>query len=214
MEVFHFLIYSIGKFQASDDNKRKVLDNVIYLIRFPTMDQVDFFKSVATSRILAPEEALDVALHIKESTPRNKLPFSDKRRVGTWKEQLFTCSYDGQTQSCYSLQVTCNVQGNAEVASVYFVNGTSGNPINSLILASTNALRITKLENRRHCGQQLYEAIFDPPVKLQSGNHIIKLQGNGYFNAARLSGQNLLKYSFVTLSIQGNSWPDDRGVQT
>ena len=105
--------------------KGKFLIIVIYLIRFPTMDQVDFFKSVATSRILAPEEALDVALHIKESTPRNKLLFSEKRRVGTWKEQFFPCSYYDQVQVGNSLQAICNVQGHAEVASVYFIDNAA-----------------------------------------------------------------------------------------
>ena len=78
-----FAYFCILLFQPNDKNKRKVLADVLYLVRFPTMELDDFCKTVGNSGIWTAEEALDVLLHMKESTPCNKLVFSDKLRFGT-----------------------------------------------------------------------------------------------------------------------------------
>ena len=197
-------ISTYALFQTNDENKRKVLGDVIYLIRFPTMDPDEFVKDVATSAVLTPEEALDIVIHVKKSKPRNTLPFSDKPRTGTWREQLFNCSYHYESAG-YSLDQYFNLQGNAEVASVYFLNA-SGYSITNLSLQSAKA-RIKPIENRQHCGRQLNEAVFDPPVKLQSGSHMVSVNcGGSYFNFFSATGHNTLQFKPITITMNAKSW--------
>ena len=164
----------------------------------------EFVKDVAKSAVLTPEEALDIVLHVKKSTPRNKLPFSDKPRVGTWQEQLFNCLYYNQLGTYNSFKQYFNLQGNAEVASVYFLNASNYNNI-ELTLQSTST-RIKVLENRHHCGQQLYEAVFEPPVKLQSGSHVVSIYSDNYFNVEQVSGQHTLQFKGATITMNDNPW--------
>ena len=165
----------------------------------------EFVKDVAKSPVLTPEEALDIVLHVKKSTPRNKLPFSDKPRVGTWQEQLFNCSYYSQLGTYNSFNQYFNLQGNAEVVSIYFLNASNYNNI-KLTLQSTST-RIRVLENRHQCGQQLYEAVFEPPVKLQSGGYSVSFYcGGNYFSVLQVTGQNTLQFNRATITMDYNPW--------
>ena len=65
---------------------------------------------------------------------------------------------------------------------------------------------ICKLENRRHKGFQLYEAIFHPPVHLQSGTSsiIFTRSGCGYHRVIR--GRQVVQNEDVTITINNFPW--------
>ena len=118
-------------FQPNDQNKRKILGGALYLIRFPTMDQNDLFKTVGTSRVLTAEETLDIALHLKELTPLNKLNFPDDSRIGTYQEHFFANTRClGQpyiTSGCAQQYVSFNIpKGQLSISSVFFLDVNAG----------------------------------------------------------------------------------------
>ena len=172
------------------------------------MDSDEFVKDVAKSSVLTPEEALDIVLHAKKSTPRNKVPFSDKFRAGTWQDQLFTCSYYNQYEEYYGFNENFHLQGPVEVKSVYYLIPIGySNTNTSIRLDSINITRFKILENRQHCGQQLSEAMFDPPVKLGTGSHTMSINcGGGNQQLIQVTGQNTLQFRRATITMNSNIW--------
>ena len=175
------------------------------------MEQDDFFKTVGTSKVLTAEESFDIALHMKELTPHNKLSFQCEPRVGIWQEHLFTnARYNAQVNVGNPIQQQLSFkvpQGQIVISSVYFFN-VSGHQWSVHL---TRNAKVSKLENRLHQGQQLYEAVFNPPVSLRSGTHMIKFTGittggYGYYNATQIYGQYILQYKDVTISMPNNNW--------
>ena len=200
------LIHVLIHLQLTDENKRKVLGDVLYQIRFPTMDLNDFCKTVGSSRVLTSEEAFDVVLRMKESTPRNKLTFLDTPRIITWQELFYTNAQYGYEQCLHSCQQSVNIsQGHLKVSSVYFID-IYGMQTDRVHLSKYGNVRT--LQNRLHQGQQLYEAVFDPPVRLNPGDNTITFSKSdgGYFNAIQVTGQNTLQYKDVTVTMPGNPW--------
>ena len=196
--------------QLTDENKRKVLGDVLYLIRFPTMDDKDFCKNVGTSRVLTAEENLDIVLHLNELTPHNKINFPREPRLGTEQEHFFTnaCYHDQHNTYTTSFQQTVllNIaKGQISISSVYLMGVTEGQ---FSVHVSTRNGNVRKVENRLHQGYQLYEAVFDPPVRIKSGNHDIQfrsLPGSSIY-VTRVQGQNTIQHKDVTFSMASNPW--------
>ena len=180
------------------------------------MEQDDFCKTVGNSGILTAEEALDVLLHMKELTPRNKLAFSDKQRSGTWTEHFLTnTKYHIQngslpaTSSSFSQSVDFNIpKGNIIVSCIFFINCAEAR-IDYVVL-NRNRGNVRKLENRLHQGYQLYEAVFYPPVTVTPGSHTIIFSNNWgtEFGATKVSGQNTLQFRDIIIDVSkaGGPW--------
>ena len=169
------------------------------------MEQDDFCTTVGASRVLTAEEALDVVLHMKNATTRNKLTFSGELRVGTWTDNFFTDTilyhHGGYRQQ---QQFTLTIpKGQIVISSVYFLNASG----NQLLVHLTRNGNVRKLENRLYQGQQLYEAVFDPPVRVKSGDHVITFTyaANEYITT-RIEGQNTLQYKDITISMIRKYW--------
>ena len=85
-----------------------------------------FCTTVSSSQILTAEEALDILLQRKGSTPRKKLAFSDELRVGAWTEHLFTSAWYHSYQQIRSpVEQAMNFEitdGNIRVDKIYFIN--------------------------------------------------------------------------------------------
>lgn len=196
----------------NDDNKREVLGDVIHQIRFPVISLDDFFQTVANSDVLSAAEALDVALTIKNYTPRNKVSFSNKPREGTWIEKFFTgvqlstsCTKYNSTHQFY-LSVPA---GNVLISSMYFLN--LNNDQNLTMSLNKTAGTIHKLENRSHEGHQLYECTFDSPVTLTAGYAQFSFlhcsgycTGSGY--CTQIRGATTLTHKDITFTPQNNPW--------
>ena len=172
------------------------------------MEQDDFFKTVGTSKVLTAEETLDIALHMKELAPHNKLTFPNKKRIGTWMDHFFTnarfCSYVNSYQFQQDFSITIPPKVRIVISSIYFLNVNGY----QLSVNFTRTGNVRKLENRLHQGQQLYEAVFDPPVRVGSGNHVITFTNPtaGYYQGSQIQGQNNLQYRDVTISIPSTRW--------
>ena len=170
------------------------------------MEQDDFFKTVGTSKVLTAEESFDIALHIKELTPHNKLSFKCEPRVGTWDEHMFT-------DACYCTPVNTNHirqqfmlhvrQGRIFISSIYLLNASG----HELSVNFTRDGNVRQLENRLHQGQQLYEAVFHPPVPARSGNHVINFTSTrGLFSATQIQGKNTSQHKDVSISTLSHTW--------
>ena len=181
------------------------------------MELDDFCAAVGTSRVLTGEEALDVVLHMKNATPHNRLTFSDKLRVNTWTDQFFTDAYlfdhmyvGTNVQQYFSITIP---KGQIVISSIYFINFEG----HQLSVNFTRDGNVRKLENRLHQGQQLYEAVFNPPVPVKSGNHMITFSCTGatsggtyeYYNAptaTQLKGSTSLRYKDAVITVPENNW--------
>ena len=173
------------------------------------MEQDDFFKTVGTSKVLTAEETLDIALHMKELAPHNKLTFPNKKRIGTWMDHFFSnvCFYSyvrvgSRLQQNFSITIP---KVRIDISSIYFLN-VSRTQL-SVNFTSRNG-NVRKLENRLHQGQQLYEAVFDPPVRVGLGNHTITFTNptGGYYQGSQIQGQSTLQDKDVTISIPSSCW--------
>ena len=182
-------------FQVTDQNKRQVLGDLIYLIRFPNMDADEFIRSVSSAEVLTTEESLNLILLKKGSTPKKELSFSSVERCGAWTEEFFKGlsieqQYDfeygfqygyrhgNQPQAFHSntgstllitsvpFQINYGKNKDIYVKSVFLINDTNYEFSNVRLLDSEG--KISRLENRTYVGCQLYEAVFNPKVIMQS----------------------------------------------
>ena len=72
----------------TDQNKRKVLGDLIYLIRFPNMDVDEFILSVSNTELLTTEESDSLITSMKGSTPDKELAFLSVEQSSPWMEEF------------------------------------------------------------------------------------------------------------------------------
>ena len=175
-------------FQVTVQNKRQVLGDVIYLIRFPNMDADDFIRSVSSAEVLTTEESLSLILLMKGSTPKKELAFSSVERSGAWTEEFFkdlsivsqsgfqfgnkanavTGGLFSPSQSSdihVPFQVDYGKNKAICIKSVFLINNTNCQISKVSLWASEG--KISTLKNRTYVGCQLYEAVFNPKVIMQ-----------------------------------------------
>ena len=174
-------------FQVTDQNKRKVLGDLIYLIRFPLMDADEFVRSLSNTQVLTAEESDSLIMLMKGSPLETELGFSSVERSSPWTEEFFKglsivpqhgpLSEDqvnppghltGPTLLNTSIPFQINY-GRSQIIyikSVFLINDTNYELSNVRLLESEG--KISRLENRTYVGCQLYEAAFNPRVLMQS----------------------------------------------
>ena len=151
------------------------------------MDADEFIRSVSSTEVLTTEESLNLILLMKGSTPKKELAFSSVERRGAWREEFFKglsivqqhgygypnqpghFNFDtGPSLLTASVPFQINYGKNRIICikSVYLINNT--NCEFSSIGLSESEGKISRLENRSYVGCQLYEAVFNPTVKMQS----------------------------------------------
>ena len=183
-QIYHSLVFS---FQGTDQNKRKVLGDLIYLIRFPNMDADEFILSVSSAEVLTTEESLSLILLMKGSTPKKKLAFSSAERSSPWTEEFFKGLSivpphgffqpnqvghfnfnNGQNvlNASVSFQINYGKNKILCIKSVFLINSTNSEFSSVRLLDSEG--KISRLQNRTYVGCQLYEAVFNPKVTMQS----------------------------------------------
>ena len=154
--------------QLDDENKRKLLGDILHQVRFPVMDPDQFVKCVGSTKVLTPEESLDIILFTKGSTPHKTIPFLTTPRTGTWEEEFFNgIQIQQHFVGASQIKARFTMQSNKSeilLSSVYFVNATS-NPINRITLLSSEG--VVNNTHRVFEGHELYEAAFSRPVPLQ-----------------------------------------------
>ena len=145
--------------QATDENKRRVLGNVLNQIRFPVMDPDEFIKSVGSTRVLTSEESLDVILFSKGSDPHRPLNFPTSPRTAAWKDFFIENNKpEVQLVNVPTLKTRFSVQSRSNkteplMSSVYFINPLDV-PIAKVTLASSEGL-IRKVE-KSYFGHSLF----------------------------------------------------------
>ena len=184
-------------FKVTEKNRRRVLGDVIYLIRFPNIDADEFIRSVSSGEVLTTEESLSLILLMKGSTPKKKLTFSSVERGGAWTEEFFKDLSIVSQQTSFGefgeIGTACtafpsqssppgekNVPFRVEygknksicIKSVFLIN--NGNWGFSKVSLSDYEGKISKLENRTYVGCQLYEAVFNPKVIMQKSADLVK----------------------------------------
>ena len=188
-----------------------MLGEILHQIRFPVMDPDQFVKCVGSTKVLTPEESLDVILFTKGSTPHKTIPFLTTPRTGSWNEEFFN-GIQIRQQGVNTSQITVrfSLQSNKSeilLSSVYFIN-TATNPINRITLSSSEG--VVNNTHRVFEGYELYEAVFKQPVPIQQyrynnlifrGQQIVRqvplIQGN-HGNRIETKG--------ITLIMQGTAW--------
>ena len=168
----------------TDQKKRELLGDVFNLIRFPNMDADEFIRSVSSAEVLTTEESLNLILLMKGSTPKKDLAFSSVERSGRWKEEFFKglsiVSQSGfqfgskagmfvppqQSDIYIPFQVNYAKEKAICIKSVFLINNT--NCEFGRVSLSDSEGKISRLENRTYVGCQLYEAVFNPKVIIES----------------------------------------------
>ena len=71
--------------------REKSLGDIIYQIRFPIMDSDDFVNDVLVSKVLLPEESVDIMLTKNELTPHQQMHafLTNRRRPTAWIIDIF-----------------------------------------------------------------------------------------------------------------------------
>ena len=221
--------------QVNDSNKRKVLENIIHLIRFPVMDSETFIKSVISTEILTDAEAMNVLLLLKGSKPREKLPFSSKERPGVWREIMCRVRQSeinevatSQSDSVFKIPFTVQCARKVSICSVFLLMAP-GCTLENVLLQSTVS-KMHRVQNRlQDIRQPLHEVTFDPPVTVTAGErgvvavHTTVPHSRGHRNAPHLNygygsggppqnlatvlkGQNRITDKGVTISIDSSPW--------
>lgn len=186
------------------------------------MDQDDFLEFVGSAAVLTPEESLDIVLYNNGYTPRQQLSFPDKCRVGPWKEELFSSVtmetgriINWQRGSYFeSLSATVVVEmptGYILLSSIFFVNNCDRSVIKTISLKSKSSNEIYKMENRFHKGHQLFEAKFNPPVEMRTGNiavwcSVMCSSEDEFYGVSRVKGQQATHNRIGNISMGSLEW--------
>ena len=196
--------------QLDDENKRKVLGEILHQIRFPVMDPDQFVKCVGSTKVLTPEESLDVILFTKGSTPHKTIPFLTIPRTGSWKEEFFNgIQIQQHAVGASQVKVRFTMQSNKSeilLSSVYFVSTTS-NPINRITLLSSES--VVNNTHRVFEGYELYEAAFSRPVPIQQNQRYdLIFQGQTYNTFPMIQGNygNRIVTQDTVIRMQRTSW--------
>ena len=151
------------------------------MIRFPLMDHETFINNVLTTKLLLPEESMNIVLKTKGLEPHGTIPFSSIKRKGTFRvqidENLEVSSKSSGKVECFEVNIglkdPCK---NLYIYSIYYVkdgrNYTTN--INGIYLQSQKATNINIiLNNKRVQGLQVYRADFGEPHFLKPGQNAI-----------------------------------------
>ena len=165
------------------------------------MDLDELIQSVSRTKILTTEEALNLILMVKDSKPRQKLCFSNRRRQGVWETRLYKgLQFDyPQLSGTRHIQVPFVVQNcnrGILMKSIFLLNVHSCT-FEKITLQSTKG-SIRTLKHVLHEGKILHEVIFDHPVSLQSNvQNLVSFQIAAKQNnppATRLQGHNVIRH--------------------
>ena len=186
------------------------------------MDLDDFFSHVGRSRVLTSDEALDVALYMRGSTPHSKLPYPDGKRIASWTVGILEglAVKSELTSGMHRLNATGEAQfnvynpsGNVSVSSVYFIN--VGNiPIYNISVTSTHQpiadmdFTIDEVGNLFYEGHQVYEAVFNPPLTFESdSDNVIKFHSRcKKFTQIIGTGENIVQNRNVRIKMDHDNW--------
>lgn len=175
------------------------------------MDVDEFIRSVSSAEVLITEESLNLILLMKGSTPKKELPFSSAERGGPWTEEFFKDLSNASQHGYYPgnqpysktaptllntsipFQINYGKSRIIYIKSVFLINNTSSQ-FSSVSLLNSEG-KISRLENRTYLGYQLYEAVFNPKVKMQS-NKIVPIDEPPFSVQQQSTASILVQQSF------------------
>ena len=199
------------------------------------MDENEFIKEVSSSEVLTTDEAFNIILQIKGSTPRRTLPFSSVERNILWKQEFFralsivnqgTSSFTTRTkvypmQIHVPFQITYCKKDIVLVKSIFMINPNDCALNNASIqFAKRNQIGIlSSLKNRFYLGIQLCEVEFPPHVTLKTNDvAVIRVEYQGNNSPVLLQGQRIIgdpkkghPSALFGGNVEGNFFHFDKG---
>ncbi len=164
--------------QDSDENKRQVLGDLLYKIRFPTMLLEDFVEEVANCDILNDQELRILFTHLAGGTPKSSMPFLDQSRGGPYQEVRFKDVRLEKFNVNLPDGVCCSVKIEElrysyalEMSEIHFSNPADF-PFDVLQVVDKKADEILKIPGEEFNKFPVYKAVFKKPLLLTSNFHI------------------------------------------
>ena len=166
---------------VNDENIRKVLGELLYLVRFPIMEQTYFTENVSKIKLLTVDELLKVYQSFDDDEVDM---FSTKRRS---IEHLIFSRCDDKTNNLSSREMSevndCldfTTHGGLSMLGINLFGSSSysgKHDINLTILKSSEVLRSINTCLYSTMGQEIYPVMFDKPLRVK-GNTRYRIQLN------------------------------------
>ncbi len=156
----------VSLIQVNDKEKRAVLGDLLYEIRFPTMTQEESVQKVAACSILSDTEIKHIFMLFSEVKPPKTLLFKSKKRTANFQLLEFPANSVSTKINLRGIP-NCTVVSNRhipaefEISEVQFCQPVGHETINQVDIDGVIANSVEKVQNKTFKGYPVYKASFE-----------------------------------------------------
>ena len=152
--------------EASKDNRRRVLKDILDQLRFSSLTTETFVKFYESSDVLKADEIVTIFTS-KHSATSDKLKLEERGSLKKWVDLIdVNQSHSVVNQSHFQFAIQCNNAIKIYALKVSFSNTSNGSPIDMAI----NINGMNNTSNVLYCIELGREFVLDKPVLIKGGS--------------------------------------------